>query len=263
MSEDATSRTEMPTPLRLQEARRRGEVARSADFSGAIVVFGSLMLLMALAGSLTNAMREMFSASLDAAGKSAPSATGAFEIAGLGSVLWLGGALCLAAALLAIGAGLGQVGPLMTGEPVKFDLSRVGLMKGLKGLFGRRVWVRVGLGLAKVTAAGAIAWAALSPLGIMTALPTSGGSEEIAAWGGGAVLKVAIRASAALLALAVVDLFYQRWQFRQDLKMTRREYLDDMRKMEGDPQIRLARRREMSKRRGRASLRKPTEGSDG
>ncbi|MCE5279687.1 MAG: EscU/YscU/HrcU family type III secretion system export apparatus switch protein [Planctomycetaceae bacterium] len=263
MSDDTTSRTEMPTPLRLQEARRRGQVARSADLSSAVVVFGSLMLLMALAGPLTGALKEMFAACLHSAGAGAPSAAAAMEIPALGEVLWLGGALCVAAALLAVGAGMGQVGPLMTSEPLKLDLSRLGVMKGLRGLFGRRSIVRLGLGLAKTTAAGVMAGAALFSAGAGGALPPGGSTDEIASWGGSTVLKIAMRASAALLALAVVDLFYQRWQFRQDLKMTRREYLDDMRKMEGDPQIRLARRKEMSKRRGWASLRRVREGGNG
>jgi flagellar biosynthetic protein FlhB len=37
--------------------------------------------------------------------------------------------------------------------------------------------------------------------------------------------------------LAVIDWIYQRWEHRRDLRITRRELLDDLRRMEGDPQV--------------------------
>jgi flagellar biosynthetic protein FlhB len=46
-----------------------------------------------------------------------------------------------------------------------------------------------------------------------------------------------------LLAIALVDWLYQRWQHREDLKMTRREWLDDLRRSEGDPRNKARRRR--------------------
>jgi flagellar biosynthesis protein FlhB len=56
---------------------------------------------------------------------------------------------------------------------------------------------------------------------------------EVGRWLGGRVAAVAGAVAAVLLAAALVDLVYQRWQYLQDLKMTRREFLQDLRQMEG------------------------------
>jgi len=161
----------------------------------------------------------------------------------------IGGGLCVAAALLAFAAGLVQTGPLLTAEPLKPDVSRLSPVEGLRRLPSRRTFVRGVLGACKLVVATLIVWGAVSAaLGSLVAAPARS-SEAIAAWGGALVVKIALAVAGGLLVLAAIDLLYQRWQHRQDLKMTRREYLDDLRKMEGDPTIRRRRRKEMRARR--------------
>ena len=59
------------------------------------------------------------------------------------------------------------------------------------------------------------------------------------------VLAFGIRAAIVLLALGLLDYLYQRWQHRQDLKMTRRDLLRELRRTEADPHIRRKRREMM------------------
>ena len=74
-SKDETGqRTEMPTELRLREARQRGQVARSADLSGVLIVLGLLGLLAVLGGALLGAMKAMLAAGLASAHPSTISA---------------------------------------------------------------------------------------------------------------------------------------------------------------------------------------------
>ena len=64
--------------------------------------------------------------------------------------------------------------------------------------------------------------------------------------------RMALWIALGLLALAGGDYAYQWWQHRRDLRMTRRDWLDDMRRTEGDPHVRRSRRRkalELSRRR--------------
>jgi flagellar biosynthetic protein FlhB len=51
-----------------------------------------------------------------------------------------------------------------------------------------------------------------------------------------------LRVTLLLIALGVIDFFYQRWQHERDLRMTRREVLDELRQMEGDAAVKRRRR---------------------
>ena len=52
-------------------------------------------------------------------------------------------------------------------------------------------------------------------------------------------LDIAIRALAILLILAILDYSYQRWQYEQDLKMTKQEVKQETKDIQGDPQIKV------------------------
>jgi flagellar biosynthetic protein FlhB len=52
-----------------------------------------------------------------------------------------------------------------------------------------------------------------------------------------------VAGGAMLLALGALDLLYQRWRHRRDLRMTREEVRREQREEEGDPQLRAERRR--------------------
>jgi flagellar biosynthetic protein FlhB len=66
--------------------------------------------------------------------------------------------------------------------------------------------------------------------------------EEIAGAGGAIVYAVAVRVALVLVVLAAVDFVYQWFRHERELRMTRREVKDEMRRQEGDPQTRQRRR---------------------
>lgn len=248
--DESGERTEMPTLLRLKEARQRGQVARSGDLSSALLVLGGLAVLAALGPALVTGLTRMTAAMLAESTALQPGSPAELVSAAVGPVLWTLAALAGAVVILAIVAGVIQVGLLFSGEPLSPDFSRLSPGKGLRRIFSGRSVVRGGLAVCKLAAAGVLCW-----VSVASALPRivrAGrlSSADVGPWCGRLVLNTSLRVAVALLVLAVVDYLYQRWQHRQDLKMTRREYLDDLRRMEGDPLIRRRQRKEISKRRG-------------
>lgn len=220
----------MPTALRLLEARERGFVPRSGELVAAAVLLAGVGAAAALGGGLLDAMRRLTAAMLAEAG----------ELGGgwSGEVVWAAWAVAVRSAAIvgvvaaaAVVANVAQFGLVLAGEPVRMDLSR--LVPGAGRMLSRRSAVRAGLGLIKAAAAACVVWAAVR-VATGQAVRASGLSADgLATWMGRQVAVVAGAMAAALAAVAVVDLVYQRWQYRQDLKMTRREYLDDLRRMEG------------------------------
>ncbi len=97
--------------------------------------------------------------------------------------------------------------------------------------------VRLAMAMAKIALVAGICVATIRPaLGAIVSTALAGPSGLMTTFGSLAV-PLGLRIAAALGVLAVADWLYQRWQHRQDLRITRRQWLDDLRRMEGDPQI--------------------------
>ena len=234
-------RTEQPTPLRLAEARRRGTVARSAALTGAVLLLATLAALVALAPRMLEGLRDLMAVLLD--GGNTPLATPGESLALLArhSLPVLAGVvvLALAAVATALLVGMAQVGMFATAEPLKPDFGRLSPAQGLRRMFSARSLIRLGFTLVRMAVVGGVlvlAWRRYVPMFAGASLAPVWALTQLA---GEIVWFVALRIGVAMLAIAALDYLYQRWQHRHDLRMTRREVLEDMRRMEGNPQMRL------------------------
>jgi len=235
--------TEQPTPRRLREARRRGQVARSRELSGIAVfaaVSGTLLATSPLwVSRLVVGMRDTF--------RGAPTWPASAAAAALGravdTVLLAAGPALAAGAVAAVLVGLLQVRPLFTGEPLRPRLSRLDALQGLRRLFRLRRLTDLLRSLTALTALLAVLAVTL-----WEALPTLVRLAGADAPTFGAVLRaeavtLALRGGGVLLVAAAVDYGLAWRRHRQDLRMTREEVRREQKETEGDPQHRAARKR--------------------
>ncbi len=239
--EQIGERTELPTPLRLAEARQRGWVPRSSELVSAAVMLAAVGAAAMLGDGLLQAARRLTAAMLTEAGTvsctwSGQVAAAAWVLAGKAALMLL---IVIAAA---IAANIVQFGLLFSGEPVQLDFARLSPAAGLRKILSLRSVVRAGFGVVKVLMTAGIAALAVRAAISQRLSAASLSAADLAATIGRQVLAAALSIAAALLAVALLDLLYQRWQYRQDLKMTRREFLEDLRKTEGDERMRQRRR---------------------
>lgn len=234
------ARTEEPTPLRLREARRRGEVARSAELTAAAALAGGLAGLALLGPSLPGELARAVRAA-------ATAADGLDGAAALHSALALTLRLTLPPAACAAGAaaacGAAQAGFVWSPAAARPRLSRLDPLRGLARLFAPSQAARTALGIAKALALVLVvaAWwpgaarvlAALprasAPGALDAALPLVGG--------------LALRLAAALAVVGAAELALERRRLRRALRMTRDEVRRELREDEGDPAHRAERRR--------------------
>jgi flagellar biosynthesis protein FlhB len=237
------ARTEQPTPRRLREARRKGQVARSRDLTAAVslwfVLAAVCFVAVPLIGTVEAATRDLLAraGTVGELGAAGPLA-GWMRLA-----LRLAAPILLAAALGALACGIVQVGGLFTFEPVRPKLERLDPSAGVRRILGGRGWFEALKSLLKfliVTGAAAVASrGALTE--IVRAARTDGAS--LAGAVGGALLHLALVAGGLLLLLGALDAAYQRWRQRRDLRMTREEVRRELREEEGDPQLKADRNR--------------------
>ncbi len=236
----------------------------------AAVALGGFAMIALLGPSLVSALTHMTAAMLDGAGTASNGTVDAVD-SSAGPVAGVGAAMLVAMFAIAAVAGLAQVGFVFSGQTIKPDWQRVSLASGRRRVFSGRAMARAGFGVAKIVTVFAIGywvfkneffggagggrfagvWGSTAPYGqaanIAAVAPGwravfAGGPLELLGAVGKLVWTMAIRVGLALAALAALDYLLQRWHWRKDLMMTRREYLQDMKRMEGDPLLRWRRK---------------------
>jgi flagellar biosynthetic protein FlhB len=245
MSESEQSKTEQPTPFRMQEARKRGQVPRSAEFGGALILLVFSVTLVVTAGRLAGACAIALRDCLQLAGN-APVAGGALAHWVAGVFAPVGQALIplvLAVLVVAVAANVIQTGFVFSTHPLKPDFTRMNPAQALKRLFGMRtLWDLGKLGF-KVGALALLAWYALGKLPLVVgsmalAHPGQLPRLTLAVFG-----RVATWLLAVMLLLAVADVLFSRREYLRKLRMSRRDIKDETKRHEGDPTIRAKRRR--------------------
>jgi flagellar biosynthesis protein FlhB len=236
-SQDAT---EEPTPRRLAEARRRGEVATSRELTGAAGLVAAVAVLAWDGPALVARALAAFHTSLTEA-VSGGDVSAAFALAGALAARMLAPAL---AALLLVGlaVGLAQTRGLVL-APVRVDLGRLAQAASWRRLFDGRAALAVGQGLLKVAAVGVVAGLALRPVLGAAVVLTGAPAAKLLATLGVLTARLAIRLATVALGLGALDALLVARRHRRDLRMTRQEVKREHREAEGDPAHRGERQR--------------------
>lgn len=234
-------RTEQPTPRRLREARRRGEVAVSGELSGAAAFAGGLAALViggpSLASELARAVRGGLA--LAAAGAAPPEAV---LRAATATVLRLAVPVAAAAAAAGGVAAALQAGFAVAPEALRPRLERIDPLRGLRRLAAPAQLLRAALGLAKAAVLVALLarWVT-THAGGLAQLPRAGAASLLG--GAPVLLGLALRLLAAFALFGAADWVLARRRHLRALRMTRDEVRREQKEEDGDPSHRAERRR--------------------
>ena len=248
-------KTEKATPKRREEARKKGQVAKSQDLGGAVGLLAALMSLTALGPAAWGHMRDAMLTSL-----SLIATPEVVNEQGFGEVLRSAmthaalaffpiAAVCLVAGVV---TGVLQVGWKPSAQALKPDPKRINPLKGAKNLFGMHFLFESAKTTAKFAAVGMIAGMALigqiDELGSLVGLP----AEELLARGATTILGIAQKAGLAYLVIAAIDFVWQRYRHEKGLKMDMEEIKQEFKGQGVSPEVRAAiRRRQMQGARAR------------
>lgn len=244
MAEEFGDKTEAPTPRRRQEAREQGQVARSADLTSAVLLLGMLMLLNWYGKGVVEALRGVMNRMLGHGALSDLDPAHATHGA-VASLVHVGGALApllVGAVAIAVLINVAQVGLFLNAKRLQPNFAVLNPLRGTGRLFGGQGWAHMVMGLLKLALVTWVAWAAVSDrMGQIVAAQVLDFSQ-IFLLGASLVYSIGIRLGVVLLVLALIDYGYQKWRVERELKMTKQEVKEEMRRMEGDPKVKSRRR---------------------
>lgn len=235
--QDESSKTEDPSPKKLEDARNRGQVAQSKELNTWIMLLAATLLIGVGAPSMFSSMEDYLKAYLEQAHLMRE---GSLSTILGGSFIKTFGIVMIPFLILIFAAFIGpfaQIGFLVAPEVLKPDLSKVSVTKGFGRLFSLRSVVEFIKGLLKITAIGLVGFSLIYPYfdGIEHTInqPLQAMMDDML----GLTLRMLTGILVVLLAISIADVLYQRWEFHKQMRMTKQEVKDEYKQTEGDPYV--------------------------
>jgi flagellar biosynthetic protein FlhB len=240
MAEDNNAEhTQDPTQKRLDEAIKRGDVARSTEVNTWFMIAGGALVLMMFAGPMAQSLVTSFRGILANSYQvpTDPSALGRFA-QGIG--LKVLAALGIPFLLLSLAALLGSMVQhriLFSIEPIIPRLSKISPVAGFGRLFSKEAFANFAKGLVKLAVFGAVIFSLLWPQqqklrGLISVDP-----EAILPFTQSLTMQMLGAVVAILAVVAAADYFFQYRQWYDRQRMSVQEMKEEFRQTEGDPMI--------------------------
>ncbi len=243
-------KTEEPTAKKLEDARKKGQVMRSTEVVTAATLLVFFLMLKVFVGFIGNRFISSFHKTLGSIGDytSEPFNTNMARTI-IRSSLWdivvAAFPIMIAGFVVTIVSILFQVKWKVTTEPLKPKFDIFNPVSGLKRLFSKDKIMDLLKSTAKVIILAYVVYSYLKDQWPLIFKMYSYTLPQAIAVIGDTVISVGIRISLFFAAIAVFDLFYQKWKFHQDMMMSKQEVKDEYKNSEGDPKIKSQQRQRM------------------
>ncbi len=242
--ESSQEKTEQPTPKRLREARKKGQVFKSRDLEAVVVlmaIFGALGLSYSF---MVTELHKLMEACFGLVGRPEIYMEDVYALGQMAfmSVVKLSAPILVAGTVLAAIAGFLQVGPVFSVEPLKPEMKKLNAIENLKNMMKPKTLVELLKNIVKIFAVFILAYTVLKGMlepFLLTVTTSLEGSSKL---GGMILMKFMIRFLILFLVIALIDLFLQRREYMKNLKMTKEEVKREYKEDEGDPLIKGHRR---------------------
>lgn len=232
-------KTEKATPKKRQDARKKGQVAKSQDANTAIVLLGVFFLLYMTGSYMLKLVLGLYKQSFEefmimplteanvhmifiqVTEKAALFLLPVMGVAMIGGIV----------------ANYLQVGFLFSTEAIQFKLSKINPINGFKRIFSLRAIVELLKSILKISFVGFIAfmvvWTRMDDILILSKKPVGASLATLA----DITIKVGLYSSLALLFLSLLDYLYQKYDFEKSIRMSKQDIKDEYKNIEGDPLI--------------------------
>jgi len=235
--DDSGSKTEKPTPKKLQDARKKGDISKSRDLTSTAGILVVLTLaaialpwlgeqLAALARASFDLMQEPFANAAPRLGQQA-----------LVTLLTVVAVVVTPVALIGALVEFIQAGPVMTTEKFKPKAENLNPARGLKRMFSMDNLIELLKSICKTVIVVVIAWKAM--MSILPNLPllVNGKPQAVGSAFWHTSWTLLAWAVGAFVLVSAADLAWQRYSYMKKMRMSMRDIRREMKEIEGDPYL--------------------------
>ncbi|WP_372019921.1 flagellar biosynthesis protein FlhB [Tistrella mobilis] len=254
-SEDDSQKTEDPTPKKLEDARKKGQLPSSQEINHWLMLVAVSIAIVAV---LPGMVRDV---GLGLRGLIASADTFLMDPSAVGHLLralaiqmltWLALPV-LVFIIAALASGFVQRGGNVSAESLKPKFEKISLIAGLKRQFSAKALVEFVKGLLKIMVVAGVSWLVARPrLEDLDLVPREAPTALMERLADDAFV-IVLAAACVMTVIAAADYAFQRYTFMQQMRMSQREVRDEMKQSEGDPIIK-ARLRQIRMERARKRM---------
>ncbi|MDH4274770.1 MAG: flagellar biosynthesis protein FlhB, partial [Gammaproteobacteria bacterium] len=244
-NQDGTEKTEDPSGKRLSDARQRGQVPRSRELNNFLLMMSGATFIYLLGNSVLEKLAQLFRGGLTI--ERAVIFDKNLQVATLSNQVFDAliaiAPLFVVLTIVSLLSSIAVSGWNYSADSLQFKWDRISPLKGLKRVFGIQGLVELIKSLIKfcilAVLAGWTIWdkkeelLALGRMPLEVALASAG---ELSTW-------LFLILAMSIVVLAAVDVPFQLWNFRRELRMTKQEVRDEHKQTEGSPETRSRIRR--------------------
>ncbi len=233
-------KTEKATPKKRRDQRKEGNVASSKDVIAVASLIGCFYCLQLLFPAIYETLRDTMIFQITAVAEIDELSLGNLQMLGMKTVKDLAkcifplGVISLTIGVVATGI---QTRFNVTTKPLKFKLSKLNPLKGIKNMFSAKQVVELLKAVIKIIILGVILYGILKDEIVVIAQMMDIDPLSSSAYVLKEIVSMVLKVGMVFAAIAGFDYFYQRWSYEKNLKMTKEEVKEEFKQSEGDPKI--------------------------
>ncbi len=246
-------KTEEPTSKKLDDARKKGQVALSRELAMAGTLFALFIMVRFLADFIGTVFENTFQYAYGYIPELIKLYDGQLQYTTfrmivnhiLIVVVLTAGPFFIAGIVVSLLCDYLQIGFKVTPEPLKPKFDKLNPINGFKKIFSVRALFELGKSLLKLVLIIAVIYTYFKGLDFSLYILYDMPLTQAIGLMGSTVVNLGIRISAVYLIIAIIDIIYQKRKHHKDMMMTKQEVKDEYKNMEGDPQIKGKQRQRM------------------
>jgi flagellar biosynthesis protein FlhB len=234
------NKTEKPTPFKLSEAQKKGQVNKSLELNALVTSLCFIALVAMLFAQFSRTLAEesrrlmVLSADFMWTGKNLTTLFNELTA----KMLALFAPAIMILLIAAVTITVSQTGFVFTSHPLKPDFSKLNPANGIKRLFAKKVMFDLVKNVLKIGVFFLTIWFAYPWFINDVSIAMQGTAAQIPEMWLALFIKMALLAAVVALPFMLSDFLFTRWDFLHKMRMSTQEVKDEHKKREGDPQIR-------------------------
>ncbi len=238
-------RTEPATAKKLRDARKKGQVAKSKEVANGTCLLALFLMMKIWVGNTGNSLMQMFPTIYNRIPEFSKNYDGEIPFKSILYALQLSAIqiVLIAAPFLLVGFILSFVSDLFqvkwrpTGEPLKPKFNKLNPVNGFKRFFSLNSLVELLKSLLKIGLIAFVSYSYLQDKWKNLYIFYDISLKQSIGLIGEMIADLGIRISAVYMLIVAGDFIFQKWKFKEDMKMSKQEIKDEYKQDEGDPQI--------------------------
>ncbi len=239
-NQDGQEKTEEPTSKRLDDSKKKGQIARSKELNTMAITLIGGIALVSMSSYLGSGLWDLMSTNFTIPREDIFDPTSMITrlAQAIQDALFMLFPFFLTVMVLAVLSSVVLGGVAFSGESMTPKFSKLNPLKGMKRLFSLKGLVELLKALAKFllvgSATGLVLWNTLDSFIGLSQMELGKAVSEMGSLIGGSFVLI----SSTLILIALVDVPFQLWDHKRQLKMTKQEVREEMKDTEGRPEVR-------------------------